>query len=194
MNSQKIGVFLSSHSDVPEAFRQATVGVGQWLGERGHTLVYGGSRYGMMEELAQSARAAGARVYGVVPQIVSERGFVSDCIDVEFRTADLHDRKQVLEREAEVFVALPGGIGTLDEVFTILGQVSIGITQKWVVLYNADGCWEKLVALLDALVEQRLVSPQQLAHLLVVDSIAALDAAVEAIAVGQTPEGSSWKA
>ncbi|MCF0235405.1 MAG: TIGR00730 family Rossman fold protein, partial [Bacteroidaceae bacterium] len=185
--AQKIGVFLSSHDQLPESYIQATRDVGRWIGATGRVLVYGGSRYGLMEVLAQAIKSAGGRVYGVVPQIVTERGKVSDCIDVEFRTADLTDRKAVIDQHSDLFVALPGGIGTLDEVFTMLGQVSIGISQKWVLLYDVDGCWSSLVALLDDLVTQGLVARESLSRLAVVRSVAELEAAV-AIAAGQNPE------
>ena len=89
---QFIGVFLSSHDNVPTSYRQATEEVGQWIGQSGRTLIYGGSGIGMMEVLAQSAKQAGARIFGIVPQFVVDRNVVSDTLDVEIRTAGLADR------------------------------------------------------------------------------------------------------
>ncbi len=174
--SQRIGVFLSSYTDVPEAFRTATEATGAWIGRTGRTLVYGGSGYGMMEVLARSTKQSGGRVFGVVPQIVIDRNAVSQWLDVEFRTADLHDRKSTLLRESDVLVALPGGIGTLDEVFTTLSVNSIGIASKPVVLFNVDGCWNALLDTLRQLTGLRLIDDRLHGYLHVVDSIEQLDA------------------
>lgn len=149
--ARRIGVFLSSRSALPESYHRAARETGDWIGRTGRTLVYGGARKGLMEELALHTRAAGGRVYGVVPQILTERGLVSECIDVVFHCTDLNDRKTVLMRESDVLVVLLGGIGTVDELFSILATGTIGLENKPVVLFNADGCWDSLLALLDDL-------------------------------------------
>lgn len=149
--ARRIGVFLSSRSALPESYHRAARETGDWIGRTGRTLVYGGARKGLMEELALHTRAAGGRVYGVVPQILTERGLVSECIDVAFHCTDLNDRKAVLMRESDVLVVLPGGIGTVDELFSILATGIIGLENKPVILLNADGCWDSLLALLDDL-------------------------------------------
>lgn len=157
---KRICVFLSSKSNLPAGFQKAAEEVGAWIGQTGRTLVYGGSNRGLMEVLAQSAKKAGAQVIGVVPEILEERRWVSDTLDVTFHTADLDDRKATMIRESDVFVALPGGIGTLDEVFTILGANIIGLQKKRVVLYNVNGCWNQLIELLKGLSEAGLVSQE----------------------------------
>lgn len=157
MAMQYIGVFLSSHDNVPSAFRQATEEVGKWVGQSGRSLVYGGSGVGMMEVLAQSAKQAGARIFGIVPQFVVDRNAVSDTLDVDIRTAGLADRKTILIERSDLMIALPGGVGTLDEIFTLMAEITIGGTRKHLVLYNVEGCWNKLVELLDEMVATNLV-------------------------------------
>lgn len=154
----RIGVFLSSRGNVPAAYRQAAEDVGRWIGSTGRTLVYGGSRKGLMEVLASSVKESGGRVLGVLPQIVIDRQLESGCIDVAFYCADLNDRKAILMRESDILLALPGGIGTLDEIFTVLAATAIGTERKRVVLYNVDGCWDTLLRLLDELHAQGLTS------------------------------------
>lgn len=154
---QKIGVYLSSKSNLPASYAQAAEDVGFLIGSTGRTLVYGGARKGLMEILAQSVKRYGGRVYGMVPDIIVERGLVSDAIDVNFRCADLTDRKVMMNRESDVLIALPGGIGTLDEVFTVLANTGIGIRRQPVIFYNVDGCWDALLAGLDNLFEQHLI-------------------------------------
>jgi TIGR00730 family protein len=155
---QKIGVYLSSKENLPETYVQAAREVGELIGRTGRILIYGGARKGLMEVLAQSVKQHGGRVYGMVPEIIEKRGLVSDAIDVTFRCVDLSDRKMMMNRESDVLVALPGGIGTLDEVFTVMANTVIGIRHQPVVFYNVDGCWDALLAALDNLFEQGLVS------------------------------------
>lgn len=155
---QKIGVYLSSKENLPESYVQAAREVGELIGRTGRILIYGGARKGLMEVLAQSVKQHGGRVYGMVPEIIEKRGLVSDAIDVTFRCVDLSDRKMMMNRESDVLVALPGGIGTLDEVFTVMANTVIGIRHQPVVFYNVYGCWDALLAALDNLFEQGLVS------------------------------------
>lgn len=157
MEVQKIGVFLSSKESLPATYVQAARDVGGWIGRTGRTLVYGGARKGLMETLAQAVKQGGGRVYGVVPDIIEQRGQASDVPDVVFRTADLNDRKAVMVRESDVLLALPGGIGTLDEAFTVLAADLIGTEHKPLVFYNAGGCWDALLALLSRLEADGLV-------------------------------------
>ncbi len=155
---KRIGVFLSSKSGLPDAYKQATAEVGTWIGQTGRTLVYGGARKGQMEELAETVKENGGHVIGVVPQILIERNLVSEQCDTVFYTADLHDRKSTMIREAEAFIALPGGIGTLDEIFTVLACRTIGLPSRPVILYNAEGCWDTLLATIEELCRDGLVS------------------------------------
>ena len=173
---QKIGVFLSSKSDLPESYVQAAREVGALIGRTGRTLVYGGARKGLMEVLAQSVKANGGRVYGMVPDVIVDRGLVSDTLDVTFRCVDLSDRKAMMNRESEVLVALPGGIGTLDEVFTVMANAVIGISRQPVVFYNVDGCWDAVLAALTNLFEQGLVSGEPADYYSVATNIAELEA------------------
>lgn len=160
MRYEKIGVFLSSKSGLPPRFTEVARAVGEIIGRTGRTLVYGGAGRGLMEVLAQSVKRSGGRVFGMVPEILERRGWTSGCIDVTFRCADLADRKAMMSRESDVLVALPGGIGTLDEVFTILGNSTIGIERKPVIFLNVDGCWNDLLRALDGLRAKGLVSQQ----------------------------------
>lgn len=157
---QKIAVYLSSKDNLPASYVEAARAVGRLIGSTKRTLVYGGARKGLMEVLAQSTKESGGRVYGMVPDIIVERGWVSDHIDVTFRCADLTDRKAMMMRESDIAVALPGGIGTLDEVFSVMANAVIGIERQPVVFYNVDGCWDTLVSALADLFSKNLISGQ----------------------------------
>lgn len=148
---------MSANEGLPDAYVQAARDLGRWIGSTGRTLVYGGARRGLMEVLAREVKESGGRVFGVVPDILFDRGRVSDRLDVTFRTADLADRKQLLLQESDIVAALPGGVGTLDEVFTALGQDSIGLQAPRIVFYNVAHCWDALLRALDDLHAQGLL-------------------------------------
>lgn len=172
---RRIAVFLSSKSALPESYRRAAEEVGAWIGRTGRTLVYGGSRMGLMEVLAQATAKAGGHVVGVVPQVLIDRNLVSEACHTTFYTADLTDRKATMMREADVCVALPGGTGTLDEVFTVLAAATIGTGSKPVVLYNVDGCWDTLLRCLDDLTTRGLITPRPEAVPLVASTVEELE-------------------
>ena len=178
----KIGVYLSSKDHLPDSYVEAARQVGAFIGSEGHTLVYGGARKGLMEVLAQQVKAHGGRVYGMVPDIIVQRGLVSDAIDVTFRCVDLNDRKAMMNRESDVLVALPGGIGTLDEVFTVMANTVIGIRHQPVVFYNVDGCWDALLQALDNLFAQGLISGQPADYYTIVNGIDELRSVVKLMA------------
>ena len=175
MKYRKIGVYLSSKDNLPESYVKATREVGELIGRTGRTLVYGGARKGLMEVLAQNVKLHGGRVYGMVPDIIVERGLESEAVDVTFRCAALSDRKDMMNRESDVLVALPGGIGTLDEVFTVLANTGIGIRRQPLVFYNVDGCWNALLAALDDLFRQGLISGKPDDYYLVAATIEELE-------------------
>ena len=156
----RIAVFLSSRSDIPEAYLPAAREVGEWIGRTGRTLVYGGARRGQMEVLAQAVRQSGGRVVGVVPDILVQRHLESDAVQVAFYTAGLDDRKATMRRESDVIVALPGGIGTLDEVFTALAENTIGTANHQTILSHAGGCWDAMLAMLRQMVSDHLADAE----------------------------------
>lgn len=152
---ERIGIFCSAADDIEAVYFEKARELGAWLGENQKTLVYGGANIGLMECVAQSAKEHGAFIMGVVPTKLEERGAVSDLLDVTFRVDNLSERKDVMLRESDILVALPGGVGTLDEVFHVMASASIGYHAKKVIFYNVDGFWDELLAFLNHLREQR---------------------------------------
>lgn len=153
-----ICVFCSAN-DVAPQYVAAAEKLGRWLGREGHTLVYGGADLGLMEAVARAAHEAGATVVGVVPAILEKTGRASDHIDVRVLCDSLDDRKAIMVERSDLFVALPGGVGTLDEIFTVVAAASIGYHHKRVVLLNIDGFWDSLLAMLDDLQSKGVLRP-----------------------------------
>lgn len=153
----KIAVFCSANNNIVNEFADEVKEFGQWIGANGHTLVYGGSDTGLMECLAGAAHDAGATVIGVVPQILERGGHSSTYIDIEIPCDNLSDRKDLMTAQADIAVALPGGIGTLDEIFSVAASRTIGYHQKKVVIYNIGGFWNSLINMLDDMQERGMI-------------------------------------
>jgi uncharacterized protein (TIGR00730 family) len=153
----KICVFCSANEQIDPDFFRAAEELGRWAATNGHVIVYGGVNQGLMERLGRAAHEAGGRTIGVVPTIVEKTGRTSQYVEIEIPCDNLTDRKQLMMDQADLFVALPGGIGTLDEVFTVAASATIGYHQKPVILYNLKGFWNPLIALLDDLGQRGMV-------------------------------------
>ncbi len=156
----KICVFCSANQQIDPDFFRETEALGVWAAKNGHTIVYGGVNCGLMECVAKAAHEAGGRTIGVIPKIIEKNGRISEYVDVEIMCDNLSDRKQLMEDQADVFIALPGGIGTIDEVFTVAASATIGYHHKRVILYNMKGFWNGLIAMLDDLQTRGVIRQQ----------------------------------
>ena len=171
----KICVFCSANEQIDPDFFSATEELGRWAAKNGHSIVYGGVNQGLMECLGRAAHEAGGRTIGVVPTIVEKTGRVSDHVEIEIPCDNLSDRKQLMMDKSDVFIALPGGIGTLDEIFTVAASATIGYHQKPVILYNLKGFWNPLIQLLDDLQERGMVRGQWRDYINVISKLEDLD-------------------
>ena len=171
----KICVFCSANGQIDPDFFSAAEELGRWAAEKGHTIVYGGVNQGLMEAIGRAAHEAGALTIGVIPTIVEKSGRRSDYVDIDIPCDNLSDRKQLMMDQADVFVALPGGIGTLDEIFTVAASATIGYHQKPVVLFNIKGFWNPLVQLLDNLKAQGMVRGEWQQYIRIISSLEELE-------------------
>lgn len=146
-----IGVFCSANADIDPDFFELTRQFGEWMGRNGHMLVFGGCNLGLMECVARAVHEAGRLCIGAVPTIVEKDGRTSDYVDVKIMCDNLSDRKDIMVAKSDVLVALPGGVGTLDEIFTVVASASIGYHHKRVILYNMKGFWNPLLTMLDSM-------------------------------------------
>ena len=153
----KIAVFCSANSNIDAGYFKAAEELGRWMGENGHTLVFGGCNLGLMECVAKAVHGAGGRIIGVVPTIIERGGKASPSMDVCIPCDNLSDRKELMTVQCDAAVALPGGLGTLDEVFTMAASATIGYHHKPIVLLNVGGFWDSLVALLDDIQRKGMV-------------------------------------
>jgi uncharacterized protein (TIGR00730 family) len=150
-------VYCGSSSGVEPAYREAAARLGGALAERGITMVYGGGRIGLMGLAADACIEAGGTVIGIIPDFLQQREVDHPGIDELIVVGTMHARKQRMAEIADAFVVLPGGLGTLDEFFEILTWRQLGLHAKPIVLVDAAGYWQPLLALLDHLVANNFV-------------------------------------
>ncbi|MEG1685746.1 MAG: TIGR00730 family Rossman fold protein [Bacteroides sp.] len=148
---EKIGIFCSASDSIDNMYFLKTMELGEWMGRHGKTLIYGGARLGLMECIAQAAKQAGGNIIAVVPAKLEEKEMVSLLPDQIIRTKNLSDRKDIILQESEIMVALPGGIGTLDEAFHVMAASTIGYHSKKIIFYNINGFYNSLLGILDLL-------------------------------------------
>jgi uncharacterized protein (TIGR00730 family) len=160
-------VFCGSRPGHDPAFLHAATTLGKALGEGRHRLIYGGHQAGLMGAVAEATHAYGGRVLGVIPDQLDGRETPPTGIEV-VRVATMHERKQRMCDEADVIIALPGGLGTLDELFEQLTWRAIDVHHKPIGLLNTGGVWQPLLGLLNHLVAVGFVD-EGAAQALVVD-------------------------
>lgn len=153
----RIAVYCSAKENLAPQIIDDTRRFGTWIGENGHTLVYGGLQRGLMGIVAQAAADAGATVIGVVPQSRLENQHPANTVNIMCNT--LHERKQIMEENADIFVALDGGIGTLDEIFSALASMTFFGEPKPIVMLNRDHALDPVSRLMANLVNRSLATP-----------------------------------
>jgi len=180
-------VYCGSRTGDDPAFAALAERVGAWIGSHGGQLVYGGGRNGLMGIVADATLASGGRVIGVIPKALVEKEWAhTGC--TELHVVDtMHERKRIMAEHADAFLALPGGIGTLEEFFEVWTWRQLGYHAKPVGLLNLDGYYDHLLAFLKASVHHGFMSDWQ------VDLIAVASDPVELLqklvqAAGLTPQ------
>ena len=142
-----IAVYLGSNFGNDPAYKEAAEEIGSWIAKNGHTLIYGGSKVGLMGVLADAALREGGEVIGVEPQFFLDAGLVHEGITKTIPTETMAERKVIMMELSDAFIALPGGSGTLDEISEVIVLAALGKIKKPCILYNKAGFYEPLMAL-----------------------------------------------
>lgn len=141
-----ITVYLGANEGKDPALVQAARELGEWIGSRGNTLIYGGSKCGLMGHLAESVLGAGGKVTGVEPEFFVSAGFVYDEIDRLIVTSDMAERKAKMIELGDAFIAFPGGTGTLEEIAEVMSKVYLGHLDAPCILYDLNGYYSGIRA------------------------------------------------
>jgi len=175
-NIRSVCVFCSSSNSAGPVFMDSARELGRGLGRMGLTLIYGGASIGMMGQTASGVHEEGGRVVGVLPEFFREKEIEYLDADELIVTPDMRSRKAIMEENADAFIALPGGIGTLEELTEILSMRQLKLMSKPLILVNIDGFFDNLRTLLEDMVRRKFVKPEFLTTLiLVANAQAALD-------------------
>ena len=154
-------VYLGASSGNDPTLESTVRALGRLIGESGNALVYGGSKSGLMGALAESVLRAGGEVTGVEPQFFIDKGYEYDEITTLIVTRNMTERKTKMIELGDAFIAFPGGTGTLEEISEVMSQVSLGQLDAPCILYNLNGYYDDLKALLGHMIEKGLSSPER---------------------------------
>ncbi|HEY8428354.1 MAG TPA: TIGR00730 family Rossman fold protein [Sandaracinaceae bacterium] len=161
----RLCVFCGSSPGRRPAYLEAARALGRTLAERGHGLVFGGASIGLMGAVADAALAAGGEVIGVIPRSLVDREIAHPGLTELHVVETMHERKALMTRLSDAFLALPGGHGTFDELFEALTWSQLGIHEKPIGLWDVEGYFAPLLSMLDAAVAEGFVRPFDRARL-----------------------------
>ena len=157
-----ICVYCGSRPGTNPLFTEIAKATGQWIGERGGQLVYGGGRSGLMGVVAEATRNAGGRVVGIIPQALVDKELANQACDELHIVKNMHERKAMMAERSDAFVALPGGIGTFEELFEVWTWRQLGYHDKPIGLLNVDGYYDTMLQFLQSCVTNGLMGEWQM--------------------------------
>ena len=169
-----------------DIYRQAAETLGRELVSRGLRLVYGAGSVGLMGVLARTVYERGGEVLGIIPDVLTPREVAGEQIGETIVVENMHDRKALMAQEPDAFIAMPGGFGTLDELFEAITWGQIGIQRKPIGLLNVAGFFDPLLAWIDQAVKEGFIRPQHRQLFIVSDDPSIL---LEKLAFHEPPQG-----
>lgn len=189
MKIKRICVYCGSSPGRSPAFSAAATRLAKTMCERGIGLVYGGAAVGVMGVLANAVLKAGGEAIGVIPKSLAVKEVAHDNLSALHVVSSMHERKAMMAELADGFIALPGGWGTLEEIFEILTWAQLGFHEKPCGLLNTDGYYDGLIGFLDNAIEQRFVKEICRPMLMTAAEPASL---LDQFAVYQAPKVRKW--
>lgn len=159
MKYTSIALFCGSATGNRPEYAQQAREIGLRMAEMGLTLYYGGGSIGLMKIAAEAVMEKGGKAIGVAPDFFAKGRVLADNITQMIYVKSMSERKQLLEKEADAFVALPGGFGTMDELFEVLTDSQLGMHAKPIILYNYNGFYDPLIAQLHLFAEEGFLRP-----------------------------------
>lgn len=169
MKLKALCVYCGSNAGRAEAFLQSAEAFGRLLAAEGITLVYGGGNVGLMGALADAALVAGGKVIGVIPEQLVAREVAHRGLTTLHCVGSMHERKLKMAELADAFVALPGGVGTLEEIFEVFTWTQLGVHSKPCAFLNVEQYYTPLFQFLEHMADQRFIKREHLASLLRVE-------------------------
>ena len=156
---KRIAIYCSASDSIPEVYRSAAYRLGVLVGEAHLELIYGDGGIGLMAQVAEGVLRTGGEVTGVIPQFMVDNGWHNEKSTRRVVTQTMHERKAYIAKVADAMVALPGGVGTFEELLECLTWKQLGLHDKPVVILNTNGYYDHLLAALDRMVEEHFMQP-----------------------------------
>ncbi|HTH54297.1 MAG TPA: TIGR00730 family Rossman fold protein [Edaphobacter sp.] len=164
-------IFCASSNGANPLYLESAIELGQALAQQNIGLIYGGANVGLMKAVAESSLAHGGRVVGVIPELLVDLEIAHQGITELHITTNMHTRKAMMSDLADAFLVLPGGFGTLEEMFEVLTWQSLRLHQKPVILININGFYDRLLGFLDHCVAEGVLKPHARENLRVVTGV-----------------------
>lgn len=171
-----ITVYLGANKGNDDSLEKAAKELGQWIGDSGHALVYGGSKTGLMGILAESAVESGGKVTGVEPEMFIQSEVQYDGVTELIVTKDFPERKRKMIELGNAFIAFPGGTGTLEEIAEVISQTALEQLDAPCILYNLNGYYDGLKALLFHMIEMGLSTEERQKQIYFAENLADIKA------------------
>lgn len=177
---RSVCVFCGARLGARPAYAEAAEATGRLLAGAGYRLVYGAGDVGLMGVVARAAQGAGGATFGVIPSHLLAREVGKRDLSTFVVTETMHERKKVMYMNSDAIVVLPGGAGTLDELFEVLTWRQLGLHAKPVFLLNTEGYWDRLTAMIEGMVREVFAGPDILDYYRVVPDVATLGTGLRA--------------
>ena len=169
-----MAVYCSSSDALPNQYYSLAQNIGEWMVKSGYHLIYGGGKVGMMARVAQTVKRDGGKVIGVIPQAIHDNVPSFEGLDQLFVTPDMHSRKAKMEELADVFLILPGGFGTLEEMLEVITLKQLNYHNKPIVIFNLSDFYAPLLNQFELLVQNQFAKPSYRDLFHIIDSIPAI--------------------
>lgn len=186
---KRLCIYCGSSPGGRSDYADAARTTGTALATRGIALVYGGGNVGMMGRIADAVLDAGGEVIGVIPHHLADKELAHERATQMLRVNSMHERKQLMADLSDGFIALPGGIGTLEELFETMTWLQLGLHRKPIGLLNVAGFFDSMLAFLDHMVAERFLKPEHRDLLIVDDQIERL---IDRLAAFEAPDAEKW--
>ncbi|MFK8005758.1 MAG: TIGR00730 family Rossman fold protein [Saprospiraceae bacterium] len=156
----KVTIYCSSSNSLPPKYYRETKRIGQLLAKENITIIYGGGSSGLMGTLADSALENDGKVIGVIPRFMKAVEWDHKGVSLLIETEDMAERKKILIEGTDAVIALPGGVGTFEELFEVLSAKRLGLFTKPIIIYNFQGFYNPIIEMLETCVEENFMGKQ----------------------------------
>lgn len=184
LSVSSVCIYCGSSNGVADTYKKTAFDASTALAEQGLRIVYGGGHVGLMGIIADAALKAGAEVIGIIPEHIRAKEVQHTGLTKLHVVPDMHTRKRMMCEQSDAFLVLPGGLGTLDEVFEILTWKKLSLHNKPIIIFNQDGYWDPLLVLIDRTIKEGFAAPSDRALFRVVTTIPEM---LEVVMLNGTP-------